>query len=130
MERDPHPAHFKRVILDLQDAGRLLFGADPGGGLSLTLKGAELADRWLDAEPESRAAARMAVELGVSQRPFIMAVAYAASLDFSTPTGYQTNLLVYGPGGYKFADYVKFGGPLNLLLWALAVVLIPQVFPF
>ena len=64
LERDPHPAHFKRVILDLQDAGRLLLGADPGGGLSLTLKGAELADHWLDGEPESRAAARLAVELG------------------------------------------------------------------
>lgn len=64
LERDPHPAHFKRVILDLQDAGRLLLGADEGGGLSLTLKGAELADRWLDLEPESRAAARLAVELG------------------------------------------------------------------
>lgn len=64
LERDPHPAHFKRLILDLQDAGRLLFGADAGGGLSLTLKGAELADRWLDVEPESRAAARLAVELG------------------------------------------------------------------
>lgn len=64
LERDPNPAHLKRVILDLQDAGRLLFGADPGGGLSLTLKGAELADRWLDLEPGARAAARYAVELG------------------------------------------------------------------
>jgi di/tricarboxylate transporter len=72
----------------------------------------------------------MAHELGVSDRPFILAVAYAASLDFSTPTGYQTNLLVYGPGGYRFSDYVRFGAPLNLLLWALAVVLIPRFFPF
>jgi di/tricarboxylate transporter len=72
----------------------------------------------------------MAHELVVSERPFIMAVVYAASLDFSTPTGYQTNLLVYGPGGYRFADYVRFGGPLNLLLWAMAIVLIPMFFPF
>lgn len=72
----------------------------------------------------------MAAELGVSDRPFVMAVVYAASLDFSTPTGYQTNLLVYGPGGYRFADYVRFGGPLNLILWAAAVFLIPVWFPF
>lgn len=64
VERDPHPAHLKRLILDLQDAGRLLLGADAGGGLSLTLKGAELAERWLDLEPGSRAAAALAVELG------------------------------------------------------------------
>ena len=72
----------------------------------------------------------MAGELHVSSRPFVMAVVYAASLDFSTPTGYQTNLLVYGPGGYRFSDYVKFGGPLNLILWAACVFLIPVWFPF
>lgn len=72
----------------------------------------------------------MAGDLGTSTRPFIMSVVFAASLDFSTPTGYQTNLLVYGPGGYRFADYLKFGGPLNLLLWVVCVGLIPLIFPF
>ncbi|MCE9636576.1 MAG: SLC13 family permease [Planctomycetes bacterium] len=72
----------------------------------------------------------LATELHTSERPFIMAIVYAASLDFSTPTGYQTNLLVYGPGGYRFFDYVKFGGPLNLLLWGVAVFMIPVFFPF
>ena len=45
-----------------------------------------------------------------------------------TPVGYQTNLLVYGPGGYRFTDYVRFGGPLNILIWLLATVLIPVFF--
>jgi di/tricarboxylate transporter len=59
-----------------------------------------------------------------------MAVVFAATLDFATPTGYQTNLLVYGPGGYRFSDYTKFGGPLNLILWVVCVFLIPEFFPF
>lgn len=71
-----------------------------------------------------------AAELGVSNRPFVFAVAFAASLDFATPTGYQTNLLVYGPGGYRYSDYVRFGGLLNLIFLAMAVVLLPQFFPF
>lgn len=75
-------------------------------------------------------AIRTASELGVDERPFVMAVAFAASLDFATPTGYQTNLLVYGPGGYRYTDYVKFGGPLNLIFWVLAVLLLPLFYPF
>ncbi len=68
--------------------------------------------------------------LGASDRPFIMAVAFAASLDFSTPTGYQTNLLVYAPGGYRFVDYVRIGLPLNVLMFILAIVALPMLYPF
>jgi di/tricarboxylate transporter len=54
----------------------------------------------------------------------------AASCGFATPMGYQTNLMIYGPGGYKFSDYVRFGGPLNLLVMAITVALAPLIWPF
>jgi di/tricarboxylate transporter len=71
-----------------------------------------------------------AAALGIDPRPLVVAIAYAASASFMTPVGYQTNLLVYGPGGYRFVDYVRVGTPLNLLFWVLAVVLIPVFWGF
>jgi len=71
-----------------------------------------------------------ASDLGVAPMPFIMAITVAASCGFATPMGYQTNLMIYGPGGYKFTDYVRFGGPLNLLVMALTVSLAPLIWPF
>jgi di/tricarboxylate transporter len=68
--------------------------------------------------------------LGVSFWPFIVAIMMAASASFATPIGYQTNLMVYGPGGYRFTDYVRFGLPLNLLLAAVTICLIPIFWPF
>lgn len=75
-------------------------------------------------------AAATADRLGVSLLPFGVALMMAGSNDFATPIGYQTNLLVCGPGGYRFGDYLRFGGPLNLLMMAVAVVLIPVFWPF
>jgi di/tricarboxylate transporter len=66
----------------------------------------------------------------VSHRPFVFAVALAASCSFLTPVGYQTNLLVYGPGGYRLQDYLRLGTPLVLVLWALATWLLPIMYPF
>ena len=72
----------------------------------------------------------LATNLGVDPRPLVVAICFAASAEFMTPMGYQTNLMVYGPGAYRFLDYTKFGAPLNLLFWALAVALIPRIWPF
>jgi di/tricarboxylate transporter len=70
-----------------------------------------------------------AVTLGVDPKPFIVGVCFGASACYATPIGYQTNLLVYSPGGYRFSDYIKLGLPLNLLVIILASVLIPMVWP-
>jgi di/tricarboxylate transporter len=68
--------------------------------------------------------------LDVSVLPFVMSILVAASCGFATPIGYQTNLMVYGPGGYRFGDYLRFGIPLNLLFMAVTVSLAPLMFPF
>lgn len=71
----------------------------------------------------------LATAIGVDPRPLVVAVMVAASCSFATPIGYQTNTLVYGPGGYKFSDFFKVGLPLNLSIGALASVLIPFFWP-
>jgi len=71
-----------------------------------------------------------AADLGVNPMPFVMAITVAASCGFATPMGYQTNLMIYGPGGYKFSDYMRFGGPLNLLVMAVTVALAPLIWSF
>jgi len=72
----------------------------------------------------------VAGDLGVSVMPFIIAIMFAASASFATPIGYQTNLMVYGPGGYRFTDYLRIGLPMNLLTGAIAILLIPLVWAF
>jgi di/tricarboxylate transporter len=69
-------------------------------------------------------------QLGVSFLPFAIAVMFAASSSFMTPLGYQTNLMVYGPGRYKFTDYIRIGLPLSLLVGSVAIGLIPLVWAF
>lgn len=67
--------------------------------------------------------------LDLNFMPFAVAITMAASASFATPIGYQTNLMVYGPGGYRFSDYLRFGLPLNLLMLAISVSLIPHIWP-
>jgi di/tricarboxylate transporter len=71
-----------------------------------------------------------AASLGVDPRPFIVGVCFGASACFATPIGYQTNLLVYGPGGYRFTDYTRLGMVLNVLVWVGASVFVPRMWPF
>ena len=71
----------------------------------------------------------LAHQLGFDARPLVMAVLFASSASFSTPVGYQTNTFIYGVGGYRFADFLRVGLPLNFLLWAVASVLIPWFWP-
>ncbi|MBE0648316.1 MAG: anion permease [Bacteroidales bacterium] len=72
-----------------------------------------------------------ATEMGVDNfKPFILVIAYAASAEFMTPFGYQTNLMVYGPGGYKFKDYIRVGFPLSLLYMVATIVILKLVFGY
>ncbi|HEX7046407.1 MAG TPA: SLC13 family permease [Gammaproteobacteria bacterium] len=71
----------------------------------------------------------IAGSLGLNFMPFAIAITFAASASFATPIGYQTNLMVYGPGGYRFTDYIRFGAPLNIIMGVTALAIIPQVWP-
>ena len=70
----------------------------------------------------------LAQSLGVDPRPLLVAVMLGASFGFATPIGYQCNLLVYGPGGYTFSDFMKIGVPLNILMGVVAAIVIPLVY--
>lgn len=112
--------------------------APPAWAPYITLAGVYLATSLLTQIVSNSAAAvivapialALGPSLGVDSRPFILAVCFAASAEFMTPMGYQTNLMVYGAGGYRFLDYTRFGAPLNLLFWLLATVMIPVFWPF
>lgn len=72
----------------------------------------------------------LAERLGVDPMPFFIALMMAGSASFATPIGYQTNLMVYGPGGYRFTDFLRIGAPMNLLLALVVVGLIPLIWGF
>lgn len=72
----------------------------------------------------------LAASLGLDPRPFIVAVMFAASASFATPIGYQTNTFVYAAGGYRFRDFLKIGIPMNLVMWLVAMIVIPLFWDF
>lgn len=117
-------------------AEHLVAAARPLGPVAI-LSAVYLATNVLTALVSNAAAALVMLPIALeaaslahlSSRPFVMATLFAASIDFSTPIGYQTNTLVYAAGGYRFSDYVKVGAPLNVLWWMLATALIPVFWP-
>ncbi|MBN2038569.1 MAG: SLC13 family permease [Spirochaetes bacterium] len=68
--------------------------------------------------------------MGISAKPLLIAITFAASTSFATPIGYQTNTMIYTPGGYKFYDFARIGIPLNLLFWMVTVFITPLLWPF
>jgi di/tricarboxylate transporter len=71
-----------------------------------------------------------AAAIQVDPRPFVIGICFGASACYATPIGYQTNLLVYGPGGYVFKDYLKLGVPLSISVWLLSSIFVPLLWPF
>jgi di/tricarboxylate transporter len=114
--------------------------AEVGGGLSpylvlglvlvLTMTLSDIMNNAATAVVMAPVAIGIAGGLGLAADPFLMAVAIGASCAFLTPIGHQNNLLVMGPGGYQFGDYWRLGLPLEILIIAIAVPLIPVVWPF
>jgi di/tricarboxylate transporter len=118
-------------------AGLLVAGMEPLGTVGV-LAGVLIATMLLTEMISNNAAAALmfpialstAASLGVDPRPFVIAVTMGASLSFLTPIGYQTNLMVYSMGNYRFSDFTRLGVPLNLIAITLALILIPRAFPF
>ena len=121
---------------EIADRTITMAGGDPwlslGAVYAITLVVTELITNNAAAAlmfPLALATARNLGPEGVNPMPFIIVVMMAASAGFATPIGYQTNLMVYGPGGYRFSDYVKIGVPLDILVGVITVVIAPLVWP-
>ena len=71
-----------------------------------------------------------AEQSGIDPRPLLMAITFAASTGFSTPVGYQTNTMIYNPGGYRYTDFLRTGVPLSIVFWILSVIFIPMFWSF
>jgi len=128
MERDGAATYFARHVIEA--SGKW----GPHGLLAVTYLSAMLLTEVLTNNacaaimtPIAVAAAR---DSGLDPTPFVFAVAYAASASFLTPIGYQTNMFVYGPGGYRFADFARVGLPLSLIAWGTVTVFAPILWPF
>jgi len=118
----------------ISDSAVSLAGGNPWTSLAAiyicTLVATELISNNTAAALMLPLALSAAKQLDVSFMPFVIAVMMGASAGFATPFGYQTNLMVYGPGGYKFMDYVKIGLPLDVIVGVITLALAPWAFPF
>ena len=112
------------------------FGSNVGkyGFIAIIMFGTMLMTSFLSNTVTAIIMAPIAIEsahvLGLNPFPFIMTVMFAASLSFMTPNGYQTNTMVYTPGGYRYMDFIKAGVPLHIILGLISVALIPTLWPF
>jgi di/tricarboxylate transporter len=127
MEKTGASRVYAQFFLDLLEG--LPPAAFLGGFMVLTSLSTQLLSNNATAVLLMPIAVSTAVGLGVNPKPFIMAVCFGASACFATPIGYQTNLLVYGPGGYRFSDYFKLGMPLNLIIIVGGSWWIPKLWP-
>lgn len=101
-----------------------------GGVFAVTSLSTNLMSNNATAALMAPIALQIAKGMQLSERPFLIAVTIAASMAFMTPMSYQTNTMIYVPGGYRFSDYLKVGTPLNVLMCAVSMVVIPIYFPF
>jgi di/tricarboxylate transporter len=111
-----------------------LTGADPGANLIMVYLVTVLLTNVITNNAAAALMVPVAVsvahDLGVSLLPFGIAIMMGASAAYATPMGYQTNLMVMGPGGYRFIDYVRLGVPLTLITSVITLILIPRFWPF
>ncbi len=115
-------------------AGHLLSWAQPFGKIAVLAVIVLLTGLLTELLSNNACAALMATlalatakQLGMDPRPLLIAVAVTSSYGFATPIGYQTNLMVLGPGGYKFGDYLRVGVPLDIICWLMTIIIIPLV---
>jgi len=128
MEKTGASQHYAEVFLSL------FTNSDPvmvlAGVILLTSISTQLLSNNATAILMLPIAISSAEALGVDPKAFIIGVCFGASACYATPIGYQTNLLVYGPGGYRFSDYLKLGMPLNLIVLVMGTLFIPFFWPF
>jgi di/tricarboxylate transporter len=115
-------------------AGNLISWAQPFGKVAVLAVLVILTGLMTELLSNNACAALMGVlamatskELGMDPRPLLIAVAVTSSYGFATPIGYQTNLMVFGPGGYRFSDFLRVGIPLDIICWTLTIIIIPLV---
>jgi di/tricarboxylate transporter len=115
-------------------AGHLLSFAKPYGEVAVLAVIVILTGVLTELLSNNACAALMSVlalatasQMGMEPRPLLIAVAVTASYGFATPIGYQTNLMVLGPGGYRFVDYLRVGIPLDIICWTMTIIIIPLV---
>ena len=113
--------HLALKLIGTKQGDEVLLPSLTFAGTSHAVLNAGAAPHFLESEYDT---------LGVDPKPLLMAVCFGASASFMTPMGYQTNMMVYGPGKYKFKDFVYCGLPLTIIFWIVAIYYIPKFWPF